>query len=528
MGIYLNPGNSGFAQICRGEYVDKTGLIKLMNQRINGPDNLLCISRPRRFGKSYAAKMLCAYYDCSCDSQELFKKKKIARTEAYGTHLNQYNVIYLDITGFMSAAQRQGISLREVPNIIVEAIRDELLLLDTELPSEKSLTDCLIRHVEKPDGKKFVFIIDEWDAIIREAANDDTAQKAYLNLLREWFKNSNFTSKAVAAVYMTGILPIKKNGSQSAISDFQEYSILNPDQFTEFTGFTEREVRNLCKKKKMDFEEVKAWYDGYDFSENGSIYNPFSVARAMAVKDCRSFWRESSAAESLKTYINMDFDGMQEIVSRLITGEEIEVYTESFANDLETFRSRDDILTLLIHLGYLTYKKRDHKVRIPNEEVRGEFRNILERKDVNHKWMELIRRSQKLLDDTISGNEEAVADAIEKIRKEQYAPAYYNNEQSLRSVVKFAYIVTFGRYMKIEELPSGKGIADVVFIPKRLYNLPAMVVELKWNKTSGGAIGQIKEKGYQEAIKDYDGEVLLVGINYDEKTKVHTCKIERA
>lgn len=276
-------------------------------------------------------------------------------------------------------------------------------MLDPELPSEKSFTECLIRHAKKPNGRKFIFIIDEWDAMIREAANDKIAQKAYLNLLREWFKNSNFTSKAVAAAYMTGILPIKKDGAQSAISDFQEYSILNPGQFAEFTGFTEQEVRRLCRKNKMDFEEVKFWYDGYDFSENGSIYNPFSVSRAMAVKECYYFWRESSAAESLKTYINMDFDGMQEIISRLITGEEIEIYTGSFENDFETFRSRDDILTLLIHLGYLTYKNSDHTVRIPNEEVRGEFRNILEREDVNHKWMELIHCSQKLLDDTISG-----------------------------------------------------------------------------------------------------------------------------
>ena len=481
MGIYLNPGNIGFEQICRGEYIDKTGLIRLVNQRIGGPNNLLCISRPRRFGKSYAAKMLCAYYDCSCDSHHLFAKRNIGKPKSYRTYLNQYNVIYLDITGFISAAKRQGIPLRDVPNMIVGTIHEELMLQAPELPWQKSLTDCLVRYVEKPEGKSFIFIIDEWDA----------------------------------------------NGSQSAISDFQEYSILNPDQFAEFTGFTEREVRKLCKKNKMDFEKVKAWYDGYDFHEVGSIYNPFSVVRAMEAAECRSFWRESSAAESLKTYINMDFDGMQEMVSRLITGEEIEVDTWSFQNDFQTFRSRDDILTLLTHLGYLTYRKSEHTVRIPNEEVRNEFRNILKGNDVNPKWMELIRRSRKLLDDTVAGNGDAVARAIEEIRKEQYAPVYYNNELALRAVIKFAYIVTFGQYVKIEELPSGKGIADVVFIPKRLTKLPAMVVELKWNKTSGGAIRQIKDKGYPEVLKDYGGEILLIGINYDERTKIHTCEIEK-
>ncbi len=527
MGIYVNPGNIGFEEIVNSEYEDKTGLIALMNQTVRKTNKLICISRPRRFGKSYAAKMLCAYYDCSCDSRHLFDRMKIAESKAYHTHLNQYNVIYLDITGFISLLKKRQAALREVPVMIEHAIQKELCALEPDLNPEERLIDNFIRYSEKSDGKPFVFIIDEWDAMIREAANDETAQQAYLNLLREWFKNSNFTPKAVAAAYMTGILPIKKDGGQSAISDFREYSILNPGQFAEFTGFTESEVRKLCKKKKMDFEEVKAWYDGYNFGEMCSVYNPFSVVRAMELKECRSFWRESSAAESLITYINMDFDGMQEMISRLITGEEIEVDTGSFQNDFETFRSRDDILTLLIHLGYLTYKRTDHTVRIPNEEVRSEFRNILKRTDVNHKWMELIRRSRKLLEDTIAGDEKAVAAAIEEIRKEQYAPVYYNNEQALRAVIKFAYIVTFGQYMKIEELPSGKGIADIVFIPGKLYNLPAMVIELKWNRTSGGAVSQIKDKGYLEVLKDFGGEILLVGINYDEKTKVHTCEIER-
>ena len=530
MGIYLNPGNSGFAEIVNSDYEDKTGLSRVINQTIGKMNKLTCISRPRRFGKSYTAKMLCAYYDCSCDSHVLFDKKNIARTKEYLTYLNQFNVIYLDITGFISSAQRQGISFKEIPDMIVAAIHDELLSLDPQLPAKKSLTDCLIRYVEKPGGRQFIFIIDEWDAMIREAKNDETAQKRYLSLLREWFKNSNFTPKAVAAAYMTGILPIKKDGAQSAISDFREYTVLNPGQFAKFTGFTEDEVRKRCKRKKMDFEEIKAWYDGYDFSEMGAVYNPFSVMCAMESGECRSFWRETSAAESLKTYINMDFDGMQEIVSRLIIGEEIEVDTGEFQNDFETFKSRDDILTLLIHLGYLTYKKSEHTVRIPNEEVRNEFRSILKGNDVNRKWMELIRRSQKLLEDTIGGNADAVAAAIEEVRKEQYASTYYNNEQALRSVIKFAYIVAFGQYMKIEEMPSGKGIADVVFIPKKmsLSNLPAMIIELKWNRTSGGAISQMKEKGYLEVLKDYGGAILLVGINYDEKTKVHTCEILRS
>ena len=525
MGTYLNPGNKGFQKILQSEYVDKTGMIALINKTIGTTGMLTCISRPRRFGKSYAAKMFCAYYDCSCDSRELFDDKEIAGTEGYLKHLNRYHVINLDITGFVSEATTMDLPLSNVPNMIAEAVFRELTEIYPELAG-KSLADAMIGCVEK-SGKEFVLIIDEWDMLIREAKGDRAVQRKYLNFLREWFKNSSFTSRAVAAAYMTGILPIKKDGSQSAISDFKEYTILNPGQFVEYSGFTESEVKLLCGRHGMDFEEVRQWYDGYDFPGHGAIYNPYSVMCVMRNQKCRSYWQKTSAAGSLMTYTNMDFEGLQEIVSRLISGEEIEVDTESFENDFETFRSRNDVLTLLIHLGYLTWNEEDGTVRIPNEEVRGEFRKILNGTNANRKWMELISRSRKLLEDTIAGEGEAVAKAIEEIRDTQYAPTFYNNEQALRYVIKFAYIAAIDQYLKVEELPSGKGIADVVYLPKRNSMLPALVVELKWNKSSEGAIRQIKERNYPAVLEGFGGEVVMVGISYDAKKKAHSCLIER-
>ena len=526
MGIYLNPGNSGFQRIINSEYVDKTGLIRQVNDSIGTVNNLICISRPRRFGKSYAAQMLCAYYDCSCDSHGLFDDKEIAGTEGYPVHLNQYQVINLDITTFLSAAQRKGIPLKEVPDMIVTRLMAELEELYPDCAGGREFSDGLIRCVEKT-GRKFVFIIDEWDALIREAKDDAVAQKRYLGLLREWFKSNTFTPKAVAAAYMTGILPIKKDGSQSAISDFREYTVLDPGRFVECTGFTEREVRSLCGKYGVDFEQVRQWYDGYDFSGHEAVYNPYSVMCAMQEGKCRSYWRKTSAAESLMTYINMDFEGLQEILARLISGEEIEVRTDRFENDFETFKSRDDVLTLLIHLGYLTWNEDEETAHIPNEEVRAEFGQILEGTEVCRKWMELLGRSRRLLEDTIAGNAEAVAKAIEQIRGTQYAPTFYNNEQALRYVIKFAYIAAMDQYLKVEELPSGKGIADVVYLPKRRSMLPAVIVELKWDKSSGGAIAQAKARNYPAVLEDYGGEIVMVGINYNPKTKAHTCEIER-
>lgn len=221
MGVYINPGNSGFAEINGPEYVDKTRMIELINQTIGKTNKLTCISRPRRFGKSFAAKMLTAYYDCSCDSHELFDDKEIASAKDYQKHLNKYNVIYLEITSFISEARRNGIPLVEVPSMIERAIWKDLMENGFRPAEGDKLSDFLIRCVEGKDGRKFIFIIDEWDAVIREAKDDPVAQKAYLDLLREWFKNGTFTPKVVAAAYMTGILPIKKDGSQSAISDLR-------------------------------------------------------------------------------------------------------------------------------------------------------------------------------------------------------------------------------------------------------------------------------------------------------------------
>ena len=525
MGIYVNPGNGGFKRILKGDYIDKTGMIEIINNRIETSDNLICISRPRRFGKSYAAKMLCAYYDHTCKSESLFDDKEISKSPSYGTHRNKYNVIYLDIAAFVSDVRRRDGDIKAVVNEIVESIHAELIEDYPELNNINKLTKCMTAYV-KLSKSKFVFIIDEWDAIIREAKNDADTQNAYLDLLREWFKNGNFTSETVAAAYMTGILPIKKDKGQSAVSDFREFTIIKPAMFAKYTGFTETEVRKICAEHDMDFEEARRWYDGYSFKGTESIYNPYSVMMAMTMGEYESYWKQTSAAENLITYINMNFDNLQSDILKLIAGEQIAVNTSRFKNDFTTFTSKDDVLTLLIHLGYLVYDSETKRVRIPNEEVRFEFDDLLQ--NAQHtKLAKLVQDSEKLLKDTLSGNEEAVASAIVRVRDTNYAPMFYNNEQALRYVIKFAYIICVDYYLKVEELPTGHGIADVVFIPKRDTSLPAMIVELKWNKTAEGALKQIKENHYPELLSDYVGEMMLVGINYNEETKEHSCKIEK-
>ncbi len=523
MGNYVNPGNHGFSEIRNDIYVDKTGLIRLINQTINTPRRLTCISRPRRFGKSFAAQMLCAYYDKTCDSATLFDDLAIAGDPQYLKHRNQYDVIYLDMTGVIGEASMTGLVPYIQRNVVQELIEQYPALNVAEGFS------ATLANAAEAAGNKFIMIIDEWDAPIREAKEHPDLQRKYLEFLRSLFKNSGMTSKIFAAAYMTGILPIKKDGSQSAISDFWEYSMIKPRQFGTYVGFTEEEVKTLCENYGGDFERMKQWYDGYSFRDFPSVYNPNSVIKALLNHDFDSYWTQTSAAESLMGYINLDFDGLGRTVAELIGGGDVPIDTNGFANDLVTFRDRNDVLTLLIHLGYLAYDEETKNVHIPNEEIRLEFAKAI-RQVKRDDTIRRVRESDQLIIDTIHRKEGAVAAQIEKIHEEE-APLYYNNEQALRSVIKRAYFSYGDEYLMFEELPAGSGYADIVYLPKKRSKLPALVVELKWNQSADGAIAQIKNRRYLEAVKGYGGEILLVGISYDRDApageRKHQCRIER-
>lgn len=525
MGMYVNPGNSGFAGIRNDRYVDKSGLIALINETLNTPRKLTCISRPRRFGKSFAAKMLCAYYDKTCDSSGLFCGLAIAEDEkinsSYLQHLNQYDVIYLDMTNICGKAGPQ-----DFLSFIENRVTEELLKAYPELKAGSTFDETLLSCTELT-GSKFIMIIDEWDAPIRERPE---VQKEYLHFLRTLFKGSGTTDRIFAAAYMTGILPIRKDGSQSAISDFQEFTMVFPGPYAEYVGFTEAEVKELCQESGSDYLAMKQWYDGYHLEDTGSVYNPNSVMAAIRNRRFRSYWTETSASRSLMEYISLDFDGMSRTAAELLGGIPVPVDTNGFSNDLVTFRDRDDVLTLLIHLGYLAYDETEQTARIPNEEIRLEFARAI-RGVKREETIRRVRESDQLILDTVRGNEEAVAAQIGKIHAEETAILFYNNEQALRSVIKLAYFSYKDYYLKFEELPAGDGYADLIYLPKKTSPLPALVIELKWNQSAAGGIDQIRKKKYPAALKGYGGEILLVGIGYEkaagEGQRRHTCRIEK-
>lgn len=471
MGMYLNLGNDGFTSIRKGLYVDKTGLISFVNAALGTADKLICVSRPRRFGKSFAAKMLCAYYDKSCDSKSLFEDLEIAQYASFEEHLNRYDVIYLDITWFISICEKG----RNIVEYIQEQVIEELRNVYPFLREIASLPLALSK-ISEHTGSKFIVIVDEWDALFREAKEDDALQRQYIQLLRGLFKSS-LTDRMIEAAYMTGILPIKKYGTQSAMTDFVEYTMVDPGPLAEYTGFTEQEVEWLCEKYNMNFEEAGRWYDGYSFYGK-AVYNPNSIIRSMKKRQFDTYWTETETYESLKIYIDMDVDGLKEAVVQMIAGARCHIDTGTFQNDMMSITGKDDVFTLLVHLGYLAYEISTKSVYIPNEEIRQEFIRAV--KHGRHREIaELIITSDKLLQNTLAMHAKSVAEGIEKAHSSLTAPTFYNNEQALRSVIRFAYISCIEEYSEILELPSGIGYADVVYLPKKGSALPVMIVELK-------------------------------------------------
>jgi hypothetical protein len=330
----------------------------------------------------------------------------------------------------------------------------------------------------------------------------------------------------IEGAYMTGILPIKKYGTQSAMTDFKEYTMIMPKKMAAYVGFTEGEVKNLCEEYGMDFEEIRHWYNGYSFRREQNIYNPNSVMEAMESGEIGNFWTETETYETLRQYIDMDEDGLKEAIVQMLGGARYKMDIGTFQNDMTNIKRKDDVLTLLIHLGYLAYHWEDKTVSIPNEEVRQEFIRAVTT-GRHQEVVRLITESDLLLQHTLNMEEEAVAVSLEAAHSAGTAPLFYNNEQALRSVIRFAYISCVDEFQEIQELPSGTGYADVVYLPKRGSAMPALVIELKWNKSAEGAIAQIKDRNYPQSLRGLGSDILLVGINYDEKTKKHTCKIEK-
>ena len=521
MGTFFNPGNGSFTQDKNSEiYIDKTELLKFLNKKLGTNGKCIAVSHARRFGKSHAAGMIDAYYSLGSDSSKLFENTKIASDPDYEKYRNKYNVIHLDISSVWDYHKEDLIESIE------ERVCEDFQKIYGDLLNYKRDFYLLIQDIYSLTGIPFVIIIDEWDCVIRNS-HDQALVHKYLQFLHSLFKSEE--SKSFLALgYITGILPIKKIKDESALNNFQEYTMLDSYPITEYYGFTEKEVKDLCKDYSMDFETVKAWYNGY-LIDGEHMYNPNSVSQALERHKIDSYWRNTSAFDTINTFITMNYAGLKDDVMKMLTGGKVRINTNTFQNDFSIITSKDDALTALIHLGYLGYDQTEKIAFVPNEEIRQELTNAVKSKSWNEMLM-FQQESETLLDATLDMDNETVAAQIEKIHNEYASVIRYHDENSLSSVLAIAYLGTMQYYFKpVREFPTGRGFADFIFIPKPEYKsaYPALVVELKWNQKVQTAIQQIKDRKYPSSISDYTGDILLVGINYDKKSKKHQCIIEK-
>ena len=338
------------------------------------------------------------------------------------------------------------------------------------------------------------------------------------------FKNNNLAS-AIALAYITGILPVVRDKVQSKLNVFDEYTMVGSGRLSEFVGFTAEEVQGLCKENGLDFEECKRWYDGYNI--NGiETYNPKSIVSAIDSGKIKSFWTQTGSYDALQNYVMMNFDGILEDVKTMIGGGRVDVNVLSYLNTMTDFRSKDDVFTYLIHLGYLAYDEETEQCYIPNREVRDQWILSIKQSPDYRGVMELVNASKQLVESTQNGDFAAVADALNKAHEQICNNQNYNNEGTFQAVICLAYFYANLKYTIVKELPAGKGVADVVMIPY-VPNIPALIIELKRNQSEKTALTQIREKKYGNALEKYSGDLLFVGVNYDEKTKEHKCVIEK-
>ena len=550
MGNILNPANeNSFARLAgrkdRYLFVDKSDFIEITNNRFNEDNRFMAVTRPRRFGKTVTAHMLLAYYSREYAGQKIFDNLKIAKAAGYTEHLNMHDVIYID----MNSIKDKYISYKSDSSLYIDGIDDivdflqYMVIRDLKenkdyaeqtssdpLIGKKSLSSAL-EAIRKHTGEPFIFIMDEWDLIYREYRNEGALQEKFIEFLRGLFK-SDSGKACFALAYLTGILPIKKYNSQSALNGFDEYNMLTPGDYAAYFGFTENEVANIVKSPncKISRQKLKEWYEGYKI-RGVDIYNPNSVCKAVSRNECISYWSGTSSNEEFVRLINMDFDGIKEDIINLIEGDEVTFSCANFQNDMVTLKDKNDVFSLLVCLGYLGCSETKNQYRkvayVPNAEIKAVLMDIVREQN----WygrMETIKRSENLLKAVKELDGATAAAIIQEIHNSSAVSLLdYNDEESLTYCVMTGLLwSTLDDYSCHREDQAGKGRVDLVYEPIT-GRQPLILIEFKYDGSAEEAIAQIKT---QEYFKRYTGQyrnIILVGINYSTRTKDHQCMMEK-
>ena len=517
MGLYLNSDSilKKYTRLYKNEYfVDKSLIINQINKLIGSFDVYLCVTRPRRFGKTSLINMLGAYYSKAADSSQIFDTLKISQANGYREHLNKYNVISISFNEIPDNLKTYDQYINNITNQVKKEVISEFNLTDIEE------SDSLKRVLQK-SKQQFIFLLDEWDYIFNNNLFEESQDK-FLEFLRNLLKDESY----VELCYMTGVLPIKKYSSGSALNMFDEFTFLKDRKFGEYFGFTEDEVLDLCEQNKyMDFKKLEEWYNGYTTARGIKIYNPRSVVKALKNDYCESYWTNTGAMDEVSQYLKYNVLEIRDDVIKMVSGQEIDItIDEEFRAGQRTPKTKEEIYSAMIVLGFLSYN--DGYLKIPNKELMIEFEKALRDKSFGY-VSEIIENSRTMLKATVNKDTKTVEQILHDIHNSEIPILQYNDENSLSCVITLAYLSARDTYRVEREEKTGKGYADFTFHPRRK-NDTAFIVELKKDEAAEVAINQIREKEYIQKFKaENEGkEVLAVAICYDSKKKEHYCKIE--
>ena len=534
--FYINTEDSKeeFKELKRAVYfVDKTGIISAVVPYIGVPEKYICITRPRRFGKTTNARTLACFLSRGLEAQGMFEGLEVSRDAQAMQHLGAHDVIYIDFSSLPMPCNNYEDYISAITNGIISDLRE--LFPQAEIAQDERDLFYSLHAVYNKTKTKFCFVMDEWDSMFFNSMFSDADQKNFLMFLKQLLKGRAYVEFA----YMTGILPISKHSTGSELNMFDEYSAVGDGMFDGFFGFTEAEVRTLCDvhaarkpNAKANFEGLARWYDGYLTEDGAHMFNPRSVVLALNRDNMQSFWTESGPYDEIYYYVRKNIAAVREDVVKMVAGEPVRAEMENYAASSMKLETRDEILSAMVVYGFLTYY--DGKVSIPNYELMLKFQKLLKKKDMGY-VQKLAKRSEEMLAATLRADTEGMAEVLEAAHDQEVPLLRYKNEADLAALVNLVFLAARDYYIVRREEPAGGGVADIAFVPLNAHDTehPPFIVELKAGIGAAEAIAQIRSRNYLSIFKDalideshFAATPLAVGISWDPDTKEHECLVE--
>ncbi len=536
MGIYLNSKTAYILYKSEAEkpyFVDKTKMLEELFPLVETGNNHICITRPRRFGKTVMANMIAAFFSHTYDAKELFQPLQISQSKEYENYRNKFPVIHISFNEYNGRHASFEQYIERIEKRLITDLKNEYP--DMNFSEDAGAAESLLELYAEDDNARFIFVLDEWDFIFHQNFITEQDKMDYLTFLRNLLKDRPY----VRLAYMTGILPIAKYSSGSELNMFSEYTMASEERFSEYFGFTEEEVDLLYqryqvleeKRRQVTREGLKEWYDGYHTKSGQRMYNPRSVVMSLSNNNLGNYWTSSGPYDEIFYYIENNIDAVRDDLARMVSGTPVPAKIREYAATSQELQTKEEIFSAMVVYGFLSYDK--GKVSIPNKELEEKFAVMLQKEPSLGYVYRLAKESDRMLQATLAGDTETMEEILEQVHDTEVPLLQYNHETELAAVVNLIYLSARDTYRVEREDKAGKGFVDFIFYPETDKSADGIILELKVDHTPEEAIQQIKEKKYALRFSGkigekprYTGKILAVGISYSKETKKHTCKVE--